>query len=118
MVGCVTGLGGHSATQVCNRSSWLATSTFTTNFFVGHTCAKHSRQRYVTTGRDKGVCNRVGGGGPATKRGFDSQPYIHIYICTCAGFKESILGDRDTLTKKRESNRQLNSKFDGSWHAI
>ena len=36
--------------------------------FVGHTCAKHSRQRYVTTGRNKRACNGRWQG-PATKRG-------------------------------------------------
>ena len=47
--------------------------------FAGHTCTKHSQQRYVTTGRDKGyvtgACRGAGGGGPATKMGLDSQPY-------------------------------------------
>ena len=47
--------------------------------FVGHTCGNHARQRYVTTGGDKGVCNR-GWGRPATKRGFESQPYTYLYI--------------------------------------
>ena len=45
--------------------------------FVGHTHAKHSRQRYVTTGLDKGLVTGVGGG-PATKRSFNSQPNSHM----------------------------------------
>ena len=68
-------------------------------FFVGHTCANHSRQAYVTTGHDKGVCNRGEGGGAATKQGFDVQPYWYVGVLDfrglrfrCCRLQQSFLG--------------------------
>ena len=69
--GVGTGFGGQSATLVCNRISWLATSTFATRFF----CRAYLRQAFATK-----VCNNKqqaatkgyatgGGGGAATKQG-------------------------------------------------
>ena len=77
----LTGLGGYSATYVCNRIPWLATSTFATRFscwaclrqsFATKACNNRPRQR---------VCNRGGGGARQNGVLIYSHIYIYIYIC-------------------------------------